>query len=60
MKGLRNIQIARLSREDCVRLLENVHIQCSDSETVGVLREAVRSNVEDGTISPQELETVSS
>lgn len=54
---LRKRQVLSLSREDCVRLLESVGIQCYDSEPVGVLREAVEVNVDDGTISPQALET---
>jgi ribosome-binding factor A len=58
VSGLRNIQIMSLSREGCVELLEHVGIQCYDSETVDMLREAVRVNVADGTIAPEELEAV--
>ena len=56
MKGLRKIQISRLPRDGCVRLLEAAGIQCYDSESIEVLREAVAANVEDGTITPQDLE----
>ena len=41
---------AKLSREQCVDLLEGAGIQCYDTETVEELREAVQSNIEDGTI----------
>jgi hypothetical protein len=47
-----------LTREQCVRLLEAVSIQCYDAETVAELQEAVRVNVEDGTIPMNELEVV--
>lgn len=43
--------ITTLAREACVSLLEGVSIACYDHETVDVLREAVRVNVADGTIS---------
>jgi hypothetical protein len=59
VSGLRNIQIARLPRDGCVRLLEAAGIQCYDSESTEVLREAVAANVEDGTITPQDLEAAS-
>jgi hypothetical protein len=43
--------IAKLSREQIVRLLEQVAgIQCYDGEGIVTLREALRVNVEDGTI----------
>lgn len=51
--------ISRLSREACVRLLENVSIACYDHETVEVLREAIRVNVEDGTIGRNAVEVES-
>jgi hypothetical protein len=51
--------IYHLSREACVRLLENVSIQCYEHETVEVLREAVRVNVGDGTIGRDALEVES-
>jgi len=60
MKGLGKIQVARLSRENCVRLLESISIQCYDSEPLHVLRDAIKANIADGTISRQALETVSS
>ncbi len=41
-----------LSREACVELLEEESIQCYDSEDVATLREAVESNISDGTIDP--------
>jgi len=49
-------KIWKLPRERCVELLERVGIQCYDSETTQTLREAVRVNVEDGTIEESYLE----
>ena len=44
-------QIARLSREQIVRLLEDVAcIQCYDHDSWETLAEALRVNVEDGTV----------
>jgi hypothetical protein len=51
--------VQELSREQCVRLLENVSIQCFDDESVDMLREAVDANINDGTISIQDVEDVS-
>ena len=53
---LRDRQILSLSREKCVSLLESVGIQCYESEDTATLREAVRTNVEDGTIEAGALE----
>lgn len=47
--------IERLSRASLVTVLENVCIQCYDSESTEVLREAVRVNVDDGTISGEAI-----
>jgi len=44
------MDISRLSREECVQLLEGAGIQCYDHEPIEVLREAVEVNVKDGTI----------
>jgi hypothetical protein len=46
---------AGLDRETCVELLEAVSIQCYDHEDVDTLREAVKVNVEDGTIDKGDL-----
>lgn len=43
-------QVQGLSREQCTELLEGVSIQVYDNETDECLREAVRANLEDGTI----------
>lgn len=48
--------VNQLTREECVRLPESVCIQCYDHETVKQLREAVRVNLEDGTIPESALE----
>jgi len=48
--------IPNLTREQCVSLLEAAGIQCYDTETVETLREAVESNVEDGTIAWSDVE----
>lgn len=59
LKGLALIQVRHLRRDDCVELLRTAGILCYDSESVATLRQAVRVNVEDGTISRQQLEAVS-
>jgi hypothetical protein len=46
---------ALLTREECFTLLESCCIACYESESDEVLRAAVQANVEDGTISPDEL-----
>ncbi len=46
---------AYLSREQCVAILESICIQCYDNEDVAALREAVRVNIEDGTLPPDVL-----
>lgn len=48
-------KVSRLSREECVRALTDVSIQCYDHETVEVLREAVYINCIDGTIDVGEI-----
>jgi hypothetical protein len=45
----------RLERETCVELLEAACIQCYDSEDAQTLQEAVKANVEDGTIDRADL-----
>lgn len=47
--------IGSLSREQVIELLEGVSIQCRDEESTAVLREALQTNVEDGTIPYEEL-----
>ena len=46
----------QLTRDECVRLLESICIQCYDHETTEELREAVRVNLEDGTLPHSALE----
>ena len=48
----------KLLRETCVKLLEGVSIQCYDHESVEELQEAVKVNVEDGTIDERDLPPV--
>jgi hypothetical protein len=48
--------VHQLSRSRCEHLLTIAGIQVYDEETIETLREAVRSNVEDGTIAATELE----
>lgn len=48
--------IADLSREKCVSLLDGISIECRDEETVEELREAVESNLEDGTLAWEDIE----
>jgi len=55
VKRERPYNYGALDRAQCVELLENVSIQCYDSESVEELREAVEANVDDGTISPDDL-----
>lgn len=50
--------IERLSRASLVELLESVSIQCYDSETDDVLREAVRVNYDDCTIPAEAIQTI--
>lgn len=45
-----------LSREKCIELLTGASIQCYDSESDEVLREAVAVNIADGTIEPDDFE----
>lgn len=45
----------QLTREECVQLLEENGFQCHDTETVEVLREAIRVNVADNTIDDDRL-----
>lgn len=52
-----NFNYDGLEREDCIRLLAAVSIQSNDAESDEVLREAVRSNVADGTIPFDDLPT---
>jgi len=48
--------VTKLSREQCVKLLEGISIECRDDKTVGELRDAVESNVEDGTLDYRDVE----
>ncbi len=50
--------INRLSREQLVRVLEACGFQCYHFEDDALLREALRVNVEDGTISPEMVQEV--
>lgn len=43
-------QLNWLSREQIVAILESYSFQCYDSESTDDLREALRQNIEDGTI----------
>ena len=46
----------RLSREQCVSLLEDdLGIACNDDEGIDVLREAVLSNIQDGSLSYEQV-----
>jgi hypothetical protein len=47
---------SRLSRDECVRLLEAACIQCYLDEDTVTLREAVAENLKDGTISESDIE----
>lgn len=49
MDGIRR-KINWLNRQEIVTILEDNGFQCYDSETTDELREALFSNVEDGTI----------
>lgn len=51
-------KIAVLPRERCVEILTSVSIQCYDSEPTEVLREAIASNIDDGTLSRSSVEGV--
>ena len=46
-----------LERHNIVQLLENVSIQCYDEEPTDELREALRVNIEDGTIPWEDVES---
>lgn len=43
-------QLNWLDREQIVKILEGYCFQCYDSESTDELREALRQNIEDGTI----------
>jgi hypothetical protein len=45
----------KLTRQQCTELLNDASIQVYDHEELGLLRIAVRINVEDGTISKESL-----
>lgn len=47
--------VKELPKERCIELLTAAGIQCYDHETDDVLREAVRANLEDETISASDL-----
>jgi hypothetical protein len=44
-----------LDREQIVKILENYGFACYDSESTDSLRDALRANIEDGTIDPSDL-----
>jgi len=44
-----------LDRQDIVEILERYGFACHDSETTDELRDALRVNVEDGTVDVQDL-----
>jgi hypothetical protein len=48
-------KVSRLPREECVRVLTDVSIQCYDHESLETLREAVYINCIDGTIDVEEI-----
>ena len=50
MKQQTHTDINRLSRNEIVEYLESVGIACYDNESTDELREALRENVTDGTI----------
>jgi len=52
-------EVQELSREQCVRMLGNVGIECFDDESVDMLREAVNVHIDDGTISLQDVKDAS-
>lgn len=45
----------KLTRDQCVELLEGYGIECQDDEPVDVLREAIAVNVADGTIDKDDV-----
>ena len=47
--------IDALTRKQLVEVLEGISIACYDHESDEVLREAVRVNVDDGTLDPENL-----
>ena len=49
-----------LDREDIVKILENYGFACYDSESTDALRDALRSNIADGTIDPSVLDSAPS
>ena len=49
--------IRQLDREQCTTLLEAVSIQVTDDETIEALREAVQANLEDETISADDIQS---
>jgi hypothetical protein len=54
LKTTRNI-IDRMHREDVIKTLESVSIQCYDEESTESLRDALFENVKDGTIHQTDL-----
>ena len=46
---------SELDRDECAEILDGIGIQVFDSETVETLREAIDTNIEDGTIDAQEF-----
>lgn len=48
-----------LDREDIVAILEEHGFACYDSESTDELREALRSNVEDGTVAESSVHDMS-
>lgn len=46
-----------MDREQIVAILENYGFACYDSESTDDLRDALRANIEDGTIDPSVLDS---
>jgi hypothetical protein len=51
-------QVTNLSRAQCEELLNSISIQCRDHETVEELVEAVRANLEDGTLTQANMDSI--
>jgi len=56
MQQATHTAINQLDREQIVKILEEYGFACYDSESTDELREALRSNIEDGTIDPSVLD----
>ena len=56
MQQATHTAINQLDREQIVKILEEYGFACYDSESTDELREALRSNIEAGTIDPSVLD----